>query len=201
MTDSLPPNDPLKAAWLSQSVEQTQMTAIDLAAAANSFERKIRRRNRIEYAAGAVLVPILAAGVLFGHFGWMIRTGGVLGLLGVAFVLWQLHRRGSPGRTPSGGSAESLLAFQRAELVRQRDALRSVPVWYLLPIVPAFLMTGVARWVQFHAPGRTPTEDRTVIVAGLVIGLLILVIVGLFNLLAAAKLDRRIDQIDRMGRR
>lgn len=200
MTDSPPPNDSLKAAWLSQSVEQTQMTAIDLAAAATSFERKIRRRNRIEYVAGALVIPVMAAGALFARWGWMMQTACVLGILGVAFILWQLHRRARPGRTPTGGSAESLLAFQRAEMVRQRDALRSVPIWYLSPFLPAFLMVGVARWVQFHAPGRTLAEDRIVIVACLVIGLLILVIVGLVNLLGAARLDRRIDQIDRMGR-
>jgi peptidoglycan/LPS O-acetylase OafA/YrhL len=200
MTDSLPPNDPLKATWLSQSVEQTQMTAIDLAAAATRFERKVRRRNLIEYAAGAVLIPLMVAAALFGHFGWMMRTAAAMSLVGVIFVLWQLHRRGSPGRAPSGGSAESLLAFQRAELVRQRDALRSVPLWYLLPLVPGFLMMGVGRWFQEPGRSRSVAEDHTVILAGMVIGLLVLVIIAMLNLLVAARLDRHIDRIDRIGR-
>jgi peptidoglycan/LPS O-acetylase OafA/YrhL len=200
MTDSLPPDDPLKAAWLSQSVEQTQMTAIDLAAAATRFERKVRRRNLIEYAAGAVLIPLMGAAALFGHSGWMMRTAAAMSLAGVIFVLWQLHRRGSPGRAPRAGSAESLLAFQRAELVRQRDALRSVPLWYLLPLVPGFLMVGVGRWFQDPERSRSVAEDHTVILAGMVIGLLVLVIIAMLNLLGAARLDRHIDQIDRMGR-
>jgi hypothetical protein len=200
MTDSLPANDPLKAAWLSQPLEQTQMTAVDLAAAATSFERKVRLRNLIEYAVGAVFIPLMAAAAAFAPWGWMMRTACVLGVLGVAFILWQLHRRAEPGRTPTEGSTQSLLAFQRAELVRQRDALRSVPVWYILPLVPAFLMLGVGRWFQDHAPGRSLAEDRIVIVACLVIGFLVLGIVALFNLLAAAKLDRHIDRIDRIAR-
>ena len=200
MTDSLPPDDPLKAAWLSQPVELTQMTATDLTNLASSFERKIRRRNRIEYAAGAILISLMAAAALFGHFSWMLRAASALSIPGVAVVLWQLHRRGSPGRTPTGGSAESLIAFQRAELVRQRDAVRSVPLWYLLPLVPGFLMVGVARWMGNPVRGRSVAEDHAVIVAGMIIGLLILVIVGLFNLLGAAKLDRHIDRIDRIGR-
>ncbi|HEX4098134.1 MAG TPA: hypothetical protein VHX64_15525, partial [Caulobacteraceae bacterium] len=81
MTDSLPPDDPLKAAWLSQSVEQTQMTAIDLAAAATSFERKVRRRNRIEYIAGGAVIPIMVAGALFARWGWMMQAACVLGIL------------------------------------------------------------------------------------------------------------------------
>ena len=198
MTDPLSPNDPLKAAWLSQPVEQTQMTAIDLTTAATGFERKIRRRNMIEYLAGAVVIPVAGGLALFGHFGWISRTGYVLGILGVGFILWQLHRQASPGRTPASGTTESLLVFQRAELVRQRNALRRVSLWYLLPIVPSFVVLDLGRWFQDHNPRLPLAEDHVRIIVGSVIGALIFAIVWLLNALVAAKLDRHIDKIDRL---
>lgn len=200
MTDPSSPNDPMKAVWLSQPVEQIQMTTADLTAGATGFERKVRRRNLVEYCAGAILMPLFGAGALLGHFGWMMRAGMGLGVLGVAFVLWQLHRRGSPGPTPAGGSAESLLVFQRAELARQRDALRSVPLWYLLPVVPSFVLILLGRWIQDPIRGRSANEDHAAILATAVIGLLLFTIVWLLNALGASRLDRAIDRIDALRR-
>ena len=196
MTGSLPPNDPLKAAWLSQPVETTPMTAIDLTAAATRFERKVRRRNLIEYVAGAFVVISFGGMAIFGHQGWIVRLGEALGVLGAGFILWQLHLRGSPGRTPAAASSEGLLAFQRAELVRQRDALRSVPLWYLLPIVPSSVVIGVGRWVQDHVPGRSVSADHLWILVGGGVGVLILAGVWLLNALGARRLDREIAKID-----
>lgn len=197
MTDSLPPNDPLKAAWLSQPVETTRMTALDIETAATGLERKVRLRNRTEYVAGAVVAPIFGAGMLFGHHGWMMRTGFALSVLGILFILWQLHRRAGARQAPTGGSAQSLLAFQRAELTRQRDALRSVPLWYLLPLVPGFVMLMLGRWFQDHTPGRSLHDDHAMVVIGALIAGLIFVVVWLMNALGAARLDRRIDQLER----
>jgi hypothetical protein len=201
MTEPASPFDPLKAVWLSQPVEPTRMTAADLTAGAAGFEGKVRRRNLIEYAAGAVVILFFGAGALFGHFGWMMRSGMGLGVLGVAFILWQLHRRGRPGQTPAGGSAESLLIFQRTELARQRDALKSVPLWYLAPVVPSFVMTMLGRWLQDPVRGRGVQEDHAMILTGAVIALLLFVIVWLLNALGAAKLDRAIDRIDLLRRK
>ena len=200
MTDSLPPNDPLKAAWLSQSVETPPMTAIDLATAATRFERKVRRRNLIEYAAGAFVVIAFGGMAIFGHQGWIVRLGEALGVLGVGFILWQLHLRGSPTRTPAAASSEGLLAFQRAELVRQRDALRSVPLWYLLPIVPSFAVIDVGRWVQGHVPGRSLGADHLAILVGSGVCILILAGVWLLNALGARRLDHAIAKIDALRR-
>ncbi len=200
MTEPASPFDPLKAVWLSQPVEPTKMTAADLTTAATGFERKVRRRNRIEYAAGAVAIPAAGGLALFGHFGWITRTSFVLAILGVAFVLWQLHRNASPGRTPADGTTESLLAFQRAELARQRDALKRVPVWYLLPLVPSMVVLSLGRWFQDHNSKVPLAEDHGRIIAGGVIGLLIFAVVWLLNALAASRLARHIDNIDRQTR-
>ncbi len=199
MTEPLSQSDPLKAAWLSQPLEQIPMTALELTTAATGFERKVRRRNLLEYVAGAVVIPIVGGLALFGHFGWIMRAGFVLAILGVAFVLWQLHRQASPSRTPDSGTPESLLAFQRAELVRQRDALKRVPVWYLLPLVPSFIALDLGRWFQDHNSKLPLAEDHGRIIVGSVISALIFAIVWLLNALVAAKLDRHIDRIDRLS--
>ena len=195
MTEPSPPADPLKAAWLSQPVEPTQMSTVELAVAAVRFEEKIRARNQREYLAGAFIVPVMAAFIVFGHQNWIIQASYVLGILGVAFILWQLHLRTRPQRAPTQGSPESLLAFQRAELVRQRDALRAVPLWYLLPLTPCFVVMGVGRWL--HPNPKLPVaEDHARIIGGGVVLVVIYVGVGLLNVLTARKLDREVRKID-----
>ena len=199
MIDPSSPTDPLKDAWRSQPVEQTKMTTIELTANAARFERKIHNRNLREYIAGGVAVAVFGWMAIFGHnVGWIMRTGDALAVVGVAFILWQLHRRSRPARAPSEGSTESLLAFQRAEVVRQRDALKAVPLWYIAPILPSFVLIGVGRWVQDPTPHRTPELDHAMIAMGGVIIVLVLVVVWLLNAVVVAKLDREIDKIDRL---
>ncbi len=200
MTEPSSRNDPLKAAWLSQPVETTQMSVLALTTAATRFERKIRRRNLIEYVAGAFVFIAFGGLAIFGHQGWIVRSGEALGVAGVAFVLWQLHLRGRPGRAPEAGSPETLLAFQHAEFIRQRDALKTVPIWYLLPLVPGALVILLGRWLQDHNPRITLAEDHGRIVIGGVIMVLLLAIVWLLNALGAARLDREIDKIERLQR-
>ncbi len=199
MTQSPPPTDPVKAAWLSQPVELSQLTATELAAAAGGFERKIRRRNRLEYVGGCFAILVFASMAFISHQGWIGRVGDVVMVLGVIFVLWQLHRRSSPARTPAGGTTESLLDFQRAELARQRDALKAVPVWYLLPCVPGFIVLGLGNLLQ--APRRFGFQQSLVMaVVGWVIIALVFVAIWLLNAWAAERLDRAVERIDRLRR-
>ena len=137
--------------------------------------------------------------VFVSHQGWIGRAGDVLMVVGVIFVLWQLHRRSSPARTPAGGTTESLLEFQRRELARQRDALKAVPVWYLLPCVPGFIVLGLGNTLQ--APRRFSFQQSlTMAVVGWVIIALVLVAIWLLNAWAAEKLDRAVENIDRLRR-
>lgn len=197
MTDPSSPNDPLKDAWRSQPVELTKMTAMELAAAATKFERKINRRNLIEYVAGAVAILAFSAEGVFLFREWVARTGAALIIVGLVFILWQLHLRASPRRAPAEGSPESLMTFQRAQLVRQRDALRWVPVWYILPVVPGMIVMGVG--VGTHPrPGMSLQHSLVGMAASWTVVGLVFVIIWLLNALGAAKLDREIDKIDRM---
>jgi len=200
MSDPASPDDPLKAVWLSQPLELTQMTATDLTTASAGFERKVRRRNLIEYVAGGGACAAFAYMGLFTRTNWITRTGDVAIILGVAFMLWQLHRRGSPSRTPTAGAVESLLAFQRNELARQRDALKAVPVWYLLPAVPGFIILGLGSMQDRAARHMAFPQNLAIALTAWLIIALVLTCVWLLNAWVAARLDRAIDRIDLLRR-
>lgn len=110
---------------------------------ARAFQFQVRRRNRIEYLASAFVILAFSAYVVFLPDP-VLKIASALVVLGTLYVAFQLHRRGSAQPTPA---AEDALAFHRAELLRQRDALRSAWRWYLLPFAPGLglFMVGLAR--------------------------------------------------------
>ena len=79
------------------------------------------------------------------------------------------------------------LEFTRSELVRQRDLLRSVWWWYLLPFVPGMLLIPVGYWLE--GPGWVLLA-LGIFVAVAFVG------IGLLNQRVAHKLQRRIDDLD-----
>jgi hypothetical protein len=135
--------DPFVEAWQASVSEAPLPPLADLRTGADLFYRRIRGRNRVEY--GAALLVILC----FGAYCFLLpspiaRIGAFLVVLGTLFVVWQLDRRASAIAVPPAEAALPLIAHQRAQLVRQRDALASVWLWYLLPLVPglAVMMVG-----------------------------------------------------------
>ncbi|MEL6738479.1 MAG: hypothetical protein AAFO28_06095, partial [Pseudomonadota bacterium] len=100
---------------------------------AAKFERTIKRRNILEYAAGGL------AAVLFGAFAfgaaiygeYVFSAAAVLCVGSILVVLWQLAKRGS---FHSALPEQSCLDHLRTQYERQYEALRSVPLWYLGPI-------------------------------------------------------------------
>ena len=140
--------DPAQRRWAEQTEpERFKMPLAEIRTSAVKFRARVSRRNRIEYAAAA-----LSAGVfLFYAFalpgGPVFKAGCVAAALGALLLAWNLHRRaGSARHTDVEQVAKSLAEFHRAQLVRQRDALRSVLTWYLAPLAPglALLLLGAA---------------------------------------------------------
>jgi hypothetical protein len=163
---------------------------------AATFQRQIRRRNLRETLAAVAVV--LVFGLYVWVFpGWMIKTGSVLAIAGTLFIVWQLRRRAAANVLPEG-SALTLLEFHRQELVRQRDAARSVGLWYIAPVVPGAVLMSLGRYFQFHAPGRTIAWDHQVIILCTLIVALVFAIVWLLNVWAAERLQRRIDELDKL---
>lgn len=189
--------DPLQALWTRQQQEPFTMTTAQLRQRATRFQSKIRTRNRIEYAAAALVI---------GVFAWMVviipepmvRAGAGLIILGTLYVCWKLHTLA--GASDAGGldHAASLADFHRAELLRQRTALASVWQWYLAPFVPGMLVFigAVAFTPELDAPliARLTLFATTAAPITAVFGL-----VAWLNARAVKALDAEIKALDGAG--
>ena len=194
MTNTQPGD--LQSLWQSMPTTPVTITADEMRTRASAFQRKVRRRNLVEYIASGFVV------IVFGWYAtWPVPAtplwpiANIMIIIGVMVVVWNLHRLARAATPPSGASATSLIDFQRAELTRQRDALKSVWLWYIGPVVPGLVLWLVAMGIGTadHAPGRTIANlAGTAVVAALVFGGIILL-----NLLGAARLQRQIEDLDR----
>jgi hypothetical protein len=125
--------------WQSQPTEPHQIAPEQFHRKMQKFERKIAWRNIREYVAGAFVV------VAFGYYAFMfstllVRIGCGFLIAGVLYVMCELHRRASAQPASAELAPSSCVEFQRRQLVRQRDALRSVWSWYLLPFIPGMFL-------------------------------------------------------------
>lgn len=186
MENELPPEN-LKSLWQNQSVEPVHMSLEEIRQKAEKFQKRIRNRNLREYAASGVV-----AGA-FGYYLWKfpdLRLGSALVLAATLYVVYQLHSRGGARPVPMAMGLGTSLDFYRHELERQRDLLRGIWKWYLLPFVPgliAFLAVPM-----LHSPVRLWVHALPFVVLS----------AGFFyaawkvNLRAAEKLQRQIDELN-----
>lgn len=162
------------------------MSAPEVRALADKFERTVSRRNRREYVAAAFVV------VWFGVWAWfaqsaVIALGCWLVALAALYVVYHLHRHGAARRPGGEQEVMSCLEFHRSELVRQRDLLASVWWWYLLPFVPGMLL--ILLGYSLARP------ERWLLVPG-IFAAVTFVGIGLLNQRVAHKLQRRLDDLD-----
>ncbi len=187
-------DDSLKQAWHEQPTEAFTMSTAErarFARRARRFDVAIRVRNLLEYAAGG-FVAVTFAFYFLVFSGPVMRTGCVLVILGTAAVMVQLRRRGSPLRRLPASFTESCVAFHRAELVRQRDALRSVWVWYLMPMVPGLAVFMGGTLLEMPAT-RASGWWAIPLVAG------VFAAVAWANHVGARRLQNRIEALDRLS--
>ncbi|MFC4729224.1 hypothetical protein [Coralloluteibacterium thermophilus] len=185
--------DALRRLWQAQGpVTACPPDPARVRAGALRFERQIRRRNRLEYAAVAVLIPWFATVAGLALIGGtdpgstLLGLGALLLALGVAYVGIQLHRRASVATPPLGAPC---LAFHRAQLERQRAAVASVWRWYLGPLLPGLALMWLGPAIA--APERWPMHLAILaLLAGGCVG------VGALNTRAAQALQRQIDALD-----
>ncbi len=187
--------DPLQKLWTQQAQEPFTMSLADVHLHAQRFQSRIRNRNMIEY---------VAAGSVVACFMWMIATvpepivqvGAGLIVAGALYVCWQLYRLGrSATRSELDAASQSWASFHRAELVRQREALRTVWSWYLAPFVPGMLvfLTGVS----FTPANPAPLPARLVVfLAGLGLMAAVFAVIWVLNAAAAKRLDAEIAALD-----
>jgi hypothetical protein len=174
--------------WQRQEVENVTITIDEIQKRAARLERRIRGRNLREYAAGVIVIALFALAALR-QPGWRAIPQWLL-VAGTIYVLVQLHRRGSARSIPADAGLVLSLRLHREELERQRNALRSIWSWYLLPIVP-----GLVALLIVTAIGRGINVAWWLLAAGFP-----LVFAGLWKLnhRAAQRLDRQISELKSM---
>lgn len=195
-----PDSEEMKSLWQSQPTEPGRIRPEDFRCKLDKFERRVFWRNAREYAAGVFVI----AG--FGYFGWklsglLVRVGAGLIIAGTLFVMYELHRRGSVRTAPADLGLSTCIDFHRRSLERQRDALRAVWTWYLLPFVPGLVVfeigSAMSQWAA-HPSGLAQLVTRFLISGGIVAA----VFFGVWKLnqWGAAKLQKRIDELTALER-
>ena len=174
-----------------QSSEQPAMSLEQIREKARYLERRVARRNRREYIA-AVFVVFAYSLILWRAPSAAVRIGAALILAATAVVCYRLRVHGSAASLQDDVAIKSSLEFYRAQLERQRDLLRSVWLWFLLPFVPGFVvgLVGYARAQPSHRP------------ATIVYGVLALILgigLHLLNHRAAVRLQRVLDRLQDQG--
>lgn len=184
----------IQTLWQEQIMTSNPLTLETLRRRETRLHACIRRRNSVEYAIGALvsLVFLLLAAGAFGlpagTGATLMRVGAGLIVCGFALVGWHLQRRtGRNAGEVTGTVAEHYLT----ELGRQRDALSSVWLWYLLPVAP-----GLA--VLFAGVGLLPGADP--IVAVIDAGLTAAIFAGIawLNARAARRLDGELQAAQKL---
>ena len=188
MTDQ----DPLRDLWATDQGDKFTMSIADLTARSDRFRSKIKRRNITEY---------LAAILVIGIFGWLaysipvlsVRIGAGLIILAAIYISWQLNKVASvdTGDAPM----DNLASTHRRELVRQRDALRSVWRWYLMPFVPGILVFTLGTTIE---AGASVPVWAVIVTSVVSLGFTGAIFFGVWalNAYAARKLDEQIRELD-----
>ena len=183
--------------WQAQAGDAAFSDPATCAVQATKFERQIRRRNWIEYAAG-VLVTFLFGGTAISAFAkgeLLIGLSAAMIIAGTGLVLWSLHKRASNlDRRPEDRCLDHL----RRQYEHQYRALRDVPLWYIGPFIPGLVLFYVAivastaevtGWGSALKAAVTPMSITFGIVA----------LVALANWLGARALKRKIEQLDALA--
>ena len=196
------PRPDLRNTWKNQSVEPVRVSLDDIRRKARALQRTVLRRNLLEYAAGVFVVAA------FGYYivifpATLARIGSVLIIAATFLVLFTLHRRGSSRTLVEDAGMNTCLSFHRRELERQRDLLRGVWNWYLLPFVPGIVIfhLGLFRFGVQRPGGH---EHAARFAAGIGLSLLVCLAVfaaiGALNRCGAHKLQSEIEDLDALGR-
>jgi hypothetical protein len=123
------------------------MTLAQLREEVEGYAVVMRRSVRIEIGACAALLPMFSAFAVMGRPS-LARIGAAVTVLGGMFVLWRMWRV-FKSITPIAADADfaKTAAIYRTRLVRQQHALRTIWLWYLLPLTlgPAIVIIGAAQ--------------------------------------------------------
>jgi hypothetical protein len=178
---------PLVALAASSTAQRAAMPPLSLAslpAHAQRFQTTIKWRNAREAVAGLLVIGASVNNLWRGDLTDRIASGLIVA--GVLFVIGFMYLRAGARRVPENAEPRKLLQFHRDEIVRQRDVLRSVPLWYLLPFVPGLAWRALI--------GVQTRGARTLV--GVVFVAAVFAGIWKLNLWAAAFLDKQLHTTD-----
>ena len=182
--------NPVQKMWQDQPVEGIKMSVEIVQKRAAKFERRIMWRNVREYVASLIAAVLLGYFLVTAH-DLLSRVTFALFIAGMAWIVVQLHRKGSSKSMPAGVDTRATLRFYRAELERQREVVTSVWSWYLAPLVPGLAVYTVGYAIKFPRPAAWAgllLMDTIIAVAFLAIWKM--------NMQAARCLQRMIDDLN-----
>jgi len=187
-------NEDVRSVWQNQKGEGIPMSVDAIRLKAGKYRSKIVWRNTREYL--AVVFVVVFFGLQFVHTTDVLaRVATGMIIAASLYIAWHLHTKGSGRRLPENLGLTSSIEFHREELVRQRDLVRSVPRWYLGPMIPGMtlLMISIGR----TNPGHVKHFGW---VFGSFSALVVLVFAGVWrlNVRAARKIQKRIDELDQL---
>jgi hypothetical protein len=155
-------NDDLRRLWKSQPDEGPGVSLDIVRARSRMLERRVRRRNYVEYAAALVVVAFVAPLTWTAPNG-VLLAGGLTLLAGIAYVGYRIHSAGSPRLMPADMGVLSSIDFHRAELERQRDLLQNIWTWYLLPFWPGLGLMMIGATIE--RPDHWPSALGSAVLA------------------------------------
>lgn len=145
-------SEDLRRLWKGQPDDVTGLSLDVVRTRSHLLERRVRRRNYVEYAAALVVLAFVGPRMWTAPNG-VLRAGAIALLAGITYVTYRTYTAASPRTMPADAGVLSSVEFHRAELERQRDALHDN--WrYLLPFWPgmALILVGLVmeqpdRWL------------------------------------------------------
>jgi hypothetical protein len=203
--DPIRPPD-LKALWKDQRLEIPPVTVETVRRNARRLQRR-RLRVMIQETLGASALIVLAglAIRLRGLQPWALDLSDVaidagmgLAILWAVFYAWRVLVLFRPRRVPDDAAA--CLDFHRRELERQRDIVRGLWRWAIVPLLPVMILLFVGLWLGSPAPGRAPWLHHLPILAAVAFQLESLVLVWLWQQHRADRLQDQIDALDALGK-
>jgi hypothetical protein len=193
-------NNDLTGVWKNQPVERLEISLVEIRRKAQKLEKRILWRNLREYAASVLVIAAFGYYISVFHSA-LIRTGCGLVIAGTLFVVFALHKKGAARTIPAELALRTCVDFHRRELERQRDLLRTVWSWYLLPFVPGMIVFQIGLLERALAQPNASAHAGAIVASSaipVVGGAVVFVGIAKLNHWAAGKLQREIDALDRV---
>ena len=187
--------DTLKSLWASDAQGFPPMSPDAVRSHAKKFRGKVARRNALEYGAGVFVIAAFTA-YCFLIPAVLARLGAGLIILGTVYILWSLHRKASANAKVNFEPSAAILSYHKRQLEQQRDALRSIWSWYILPIIPGTIIFLIGTTTEFTDGSALMSGVQSVFPRFAFVAL-VLCAVAWLNKRAANRLDQEIKTIDK----